>query len=183
MAHLISDLILVQDVLLKTTDPDESWSMRSHGVTSHSVVDSTEVLIDKGGASKLDDNEENDEIGSFGCEAASELSASIGSLQLEEVQRRGSGYDSRRIGIPSGVSTLGKGGSFSSEGQHSHTTSDGSSYRMKGMQISDEVADARWRNALNMVMRMEPRAFATELTRMQWELFLDIRVSLGAPLF
>lgn len=48
MAHLISDLILVQDALLKTTDPDESWSMRSHGVTSHNVVDSTEVLIDKG---------------------------------------------------------------------------------------------------------------------------------------
>lgn len=175
MAHLISDLILVQDALPKTTDPDESWSMRSHDVTSHNVEKSIQVLIDKEGGSKLDDNEEEDEVGSLGHKAASELSASTGSLQLEEVQRQGSGSDSHRVRIPSGVSVLGEEGSLSSEGQHSHTRPAGSSYRMNSMQVSDEVADARWGNALNMVMRMEPRVFATELTRMQWELFLDIR--------
>ncbi|KIR40648.1 hypothetical protein I313_03299 [Cryptococcus deuterogattii Ram5] len=70
MAHLISDLILIQNGLLKATDPDVSWSMRSHDVASHSRA----------------------------------------------------------------------------------------SYRMNIMQISDEVADAKWGTALNMVMRMEPKA-------------------------
>lgn len=43
------------------------------------------------------------------------------------------------------------------------------------------MADAKWGTALNMVMRMEPKAFAAEVTRMQWEIFLDIRVSARTP--
>ncbi|KIR33802.1 hypothetical protein I352_03884 [Cryptococcus deuterogattii MMRL2647] len=129
MAHLISDLILIQNGLLKATDPDVSWSMRSH---------------DR--ARTLDDNGGGDEMDSIGCKTASNLSASTGTIPLEGVKHRQSEPESRRIESLSGVST-----------------------------ISDEVADAKWGTVLNMVMRMEPKAFAAEVTRMQWEIFLDIR--------
>ncbi|KIR74329.1 hypothetical protein I310_01931 [Cryptococcus deuterogattii CA1014] len=119
MAHLISDLILIQNGLLKATDPDVSWSMRSHDVASHSMEDVAGVLIqNKGGT-------------------ASNLSASTGTIPLEGVKHRQSEPESRRIEILSGVSTVGKDGS---------------------LEISDEVADAKWGTALNMVMRMEPKA-------------------------
>lgn len=130
---------------------------------------------------KLDDNEGADEMDSIGRKTASNLSASTGTVPLEGVKHRQSESDSRRIEILSGVSTVGKEGSLSGS-QHSHPRSGGASYRMNGMQINDEVADAKWGSALNMVMRMEPKVFAAELTRMQWELFLDIRVSARAPL-
>ncbi|KIS01191.1 hypothetical protein L804_01065 [Cryptococcus deuterogattii 2001/935-1] len=139
MAHLISDLILIQNGLLKATDPDVSWSMRSHDVASHSMEDVAGVLIqNKGGT-------------------ASNLSASTGTIPLEGVKHRQSEPESRRIEILSGVSTVGKDGSLP-RSQHSHTGSGRASYRMNIMQISDEVADAKWGTALNMVMRMEPKA-------------------------
>lgn len=120
-------------------------------------------------------------MNSIARKTASNLSASTGTVSLEGVKHRQSESDSRGIEILSGVSTVGKEGSLSGS-QHSHTRSRGASYRMNGMQISDEVADEKWGTALNMVMRMEPKVFAAELTRMQWELFLDIRVSARAPL-
>lgn len=181
MAQLISDLISVQNGLLKATDPDESWSMHSHDVTSRSVEDGAGVLIHNERVRKLDDNEGADEMDSIGRKTASNLSASTGTVPLEGVKHRQSESDSRRIEILSGVSTVGKEGSLSGS-QHSHPRSGGASYRMDVMQINDEVADAKWGTALNMVMRMEPKVFAAELTRMQWELFLDIRVSARAPL-
>lgn len=181
MAHLNSDLISIQNGLLKATDPDESWSLHSHDVTSHSVEDGTGVLTHNERVRKLDDNEGGDEMNSIARKTASNLSASTGTVSLEGVKHRQSESDSRGIEILSGVSTVGKEGSLSGS-QHSHTRSSGASYRMNGMQISDEVADEKWGTALNMVMRMEPKVFAAELTRMQWELFLDIRVSARAPL-
>ncbi|KAE8537841.1 hypothetical protein D1P53_005902 [Cryptococcus gattii VGV] len=174
MAHLISDLISIQNGLLKATDPEESWSMLSHDVTSHSVEDGAGVLIHNERVRKLDDNEGGDEMDSIERKAASNLSASTDTVQLEGVKHRQSESDSRRIEILSGISTVGKDGSLSGS-QHSHTRSGGASYRMNGMQISNEVAEAKWGTALNMVMRMEPKVFAAELTRMQWELFLGIR--------
>lgn len=116
----------------------------------------------------MDDNGGADEMDSIGCKTASNLSASTGTIPLEGVKHRQSEPESRRIEILSGVSTVGKDGSLP-RSQHSHTGSGRASYRMNIMQISDEVADAKWGTALNMVMRMEPKAFAAELTRMQWE--------------
>lgn len=132
MAHLISDLILIQNGLLKATDPDVSWSMRSHDVASHSVEDVASVLIQNKRARKLDDNGGGDEMDSIGCKTASNLSASTGTIPLEGVKHRQSEPESRRIEILSGVSTVGKDGSLPGR-QHSHTRSGRASYRMNVM--------------------------------------------------
>lgn len=86
MAQLISDLISVQNGLLKATDPDESWSMHSHDVTSRSVEDGAGVLIHNERVRKLDDNEGADEMDSIGRKTASNLSASTGTVPLEGVK-------------------------------------------------------------------------------------------------
>lgn len=42
-------------------------------------------------------------------------------------------------------------------------------------------ASAQWTAAVQWIMNNEPLHFAVELTRIQWELFLSIRVSLPRP--
>ncbi|WVO16238.1 hypothetical protein L204_103909 [Cryptococcus depauperatus] len=168
MAHLLSDLIAVQNSMPQAVDIDQSWSLKASSRCENATF-SDPVR----GAEAASDNEVLNDInqrngsanagkGSIGRNACSSHSISTNSLALEEV---------RPTQHPNHIFTEHPSESF----EYSQSSSRESGSKIDIAQVNDEEAEARWGNAVNMVLRMDPKAFATELTRMQWALFMSIR--------
>ncbi|ODN79845.1 hypothetical protein L202_03739 [Cryptococcus amylolentus CBS 6039] len=177
MAHLLSDLVTAQNLLPQRTDVDQSWSLKPesdppHSATSELVIDS-EILYD---LEKFDDGQGSD---SFGRMTGSTNSVSTSSLALDS-QRRRSGSEPRPTTNlvhppppPLPQQKTEKEGSVSSGKSRSAS---GSHKKLDVIpHLNDEVSEARWGYAINSVLRMDPRTFAAELTRLQWELFENLR--------
>ncbi|OCF42931.1 hypothetical protein I317_03282 [Kwoniella heveanensis CBS 569] len=168
MAHLTGELIMIENSLSETVDVDQSWSLHTASPPSTSsrpsVIDS-ELVLDSEVLYEFDSSLDKSEPPTSMKERThSARSVSTSSLALESDQqhrRKRSGSDPRLGAITTSIGS----GSDDKLGGHSHGQA----------QAFDEMGYHRWAGAINMVISMDPRAFATELTRMQWELFTCIR--------
>ncbi|WVQ99369.1 hypothetical protein IAU59_006502 [Kwoniella sp. CBS 9459] len=167
MAHLTGELIMVENSLSETIDVDQSWSLHTSSppsTSSRPSVIGTELVLDSEVLYEFDSSLDKSEPPTPLKERTqSARSVSTSSLPLDSDQhhRKRSGSDPRLGGI---TTSLGSG-SDDKLGGHGHVQS----------QAFDEMGYHRWAGAINMVVSMDPRAFATELTRMQLELFTCIR--------
>ncbi|WVF71424.1 hypothetical protein IAT40_006228 [Kwoniella sp. CBS 6097] len=168
MAHLTGELIMVENSLSETIDLDQSWSLHTSSppsAGSQPSVIGTELVLDSEVLYEFDSSLDKSEPPTPLKErthSARSVSTSSLALESDHHHRKRSGSDPRIGGI---VTSLGSG-SDDKVGGHGHG---------HGQQVFDEMGYHRWAGAINMVTSMDPRAFATELTRMQWELFTCIR--------
>jgi hypothetical protein len=160
MAHLTVELIMIEDGIPIYVDLDSSWSFKSASPSNLDTNTDTrlsapqELVIDSMyeldimSPTDLDDHENDTPL--------KRLPPSTGSLLVDEetsviMERRLSGSDSR-VALSS------------------HSDKD-----KKSFVSSDKPSE--WSAAVGWVMNHDPLEFAAELTRMQWDLFVTIRVS------
>lgn len=157
MAHLTIELIMIEDGIPIYTDLDQSWSLQSSNLPSNHVggnASAPQALVvdslyelDIMSPTELDENDNNSDA------PLKRLPPSTGSLLVDEeasvIMERGlSGSDSR-VALS----------------YHSDKRSVG----------SDNPSE--WQAAVTWIIEHDPLEFAAELTRMQWDLFVTIRVS------
>ncbi|WVQ82300.1 hypothetical protein IAT38_004428 [Cryptococcus sp. DSM 104549] len=203
MAHLLSDLITVQHSLPDIIDLDQSWSRRPADAASHTSTAGTELVIDsevlydfdsvksaegQGDGEGDEDSARGGRMGSLGRKAGSMRSAETSSLTGSDPKAGVVGV----FPVPHDAASV----SSEERPQPPHDTNQQQQPQKQAVRpprsasvprgpnaapqpglalAGEDMADARWGAAVNMVLRMDQRAFATELTRMQWELFAAIR--------
>ena len=160
MAHLTVELIMIEDGIPIYTDFDISWSLKpasSFNPDTNTNINAPQELVidsmyelDIMSPTDLDDHEIDTPL--------KRLGPSAGSLLVDEetsviMERRLSGSESR-VALSS----------------HSDRDKD------KKFLIEREKP-SEWSAAVGWVMNHDPLEFAAELTRMQWDLFVTIRVS------
>jgi hypothetical protein len=161
MAHLTVELIMIEDGIPIYVDIDTSWSCKLVESTSRQSISlSHELLVD--GLYDLDAILSPTDIDTGTPIKSNHLSRSTGSLLIDDeasviMERRISNTDSRSDKRSTGTGA----GSVSGSGS-----------------LSTDSSPGQWTTAVNWVMNNDPLQFAAELTRMQWDLFLTIRVSL-----
>lgn len=164
ISHLVQDLIDIEQNLFDIIDLDVSWSLKS--TTSQSTADDTvprtpasEVLIDSDVIYDIESlKSDGGDKGSKEAASASTHSISTSSLGLEETSGSGSqsqksASEPRLISLPAETSP------------------------------TSDYGFARWSHAFAYLVNSDARAFAVELTKMQWEVFKGIRVSLISHTF
>jgi hypothetical protein len=162
MAHLTVELIMIEDGIPIYTDFDISWSLKPASSfnpdtnTNTNINAPQELVIDSMyeldimSPTDLDDHEIDTPL--------KRLGPSTGSLLVDEetsviMERRLSGSESR-VALSS----------------HSDRDKDKKSF-------IERENPSEWSAAVGWVMNHDPLEFAAELTRMQWDLFVTIRVS------
>jgi hypothetical protein len=161
MAHLTVELIMIEDGIPIYTDFDISWSLKpasSSNIETKSNINAPQELVvdsmyelDIMSPTDLDDTEIDTPL--------KRLGPSTGSLLVDQetsviMERRLSGSDSR-VALSS----------------HSDRDKDKKAF-------VEREKPSEWSAAVGWVMNHDPLEFAAELTRMQWDLFVTIRVSL-----
>jgi hypothetical protein len=158
MAHLTSDLVVFERGLPNIIDVDASWSVRETlGISTVKPRPDTDLVIDSELLYDLDSTID-DSIISTKEQTASSRSISTSSLGVEG----DSGLHSRRA-------------SMSVPTRFRDPNSDNGKFGM-GMQDGGEFG--KWSGAFDYFLNTEVKTFAVELTKMQWELFAAIRVSM-----
>ena len=160
MAHLTIELIMIEDGIPIYTDFDASWSLKPTSSSNPDTTTTTNITapqelvidamyeLDIMSPTDLDDHENDTPL--------KRLPPSTGSLLVDEetsliMERRLSNSDSR-VALSS------------------HSDKDKKSY-------IERENPSEWSAAVGWVMNHDPLEFAAELTRMQWDLFVTIRVS------
>jgi hypothetical protein len=165
MAHLVVELTMFEEALPIYVDLDASWSIKPSTAVStkrlSSILSPSELVVDEGVMYDLDSNLSRSDIGSP-FKPRQNPHGSTASLLVDEeasvvMRRKFSGSDSKLTSTTSNTD------------EKSATPSPPSD------------APAQWTAAVQWIMNNEPLHFAVELTRIQWELFLSIRVSLPRP--
>ena len=156
MSHLTVDLVLIENSLFEVTDIDASWSVKATGIKSSLPSSSQtelyldgEVLYDF--ESPMGKSELSTPITTKNPSTRTLSSASIGVEPQIEAKRSRSASDPRLASFPSDEIKL----------EH----------------LMDEGSTGRWAIAYNQIMTTDSRTFAIELSKMQWQLFVAIRVS------
>jgi len=162
MAHLTAQLATTADNLDNVVDVDRSWSLKPEALTtdpadiSASIPSSTQtdLLVEGGRLYDYDSVQTRSEVDTplTKGSTSSLQTGSTTSLGVEALYRRRSGSDSRLI-----------------------IGSDHSLSRRRS-----EEGYSKWSGAFHYVLTVEPRNFAIELTRMQWQLFAALRVGFSA---
>ena len=158
MAHLTVDLVTIEESLTDDMlDLDLSWSLRSD-ISSADDRPSThdpELAVDRAVLYDFDSTSSSQPEMITPPEewsAASTRTASTASNALLDSESRRNSSSHPRTGSSTGDL------------------------------VSNRVADegtSKWSGACGYVLTVDPKTFAVELTRMQWHLFTDIRVSGG----
>jgi hypothetical protein len=163
MAHLTVELSMIEDAIPIYVDLDISWAKRPIGSLplAHPSTDGPrdlDLVVD--GIYDLDMMSPISEIDTHTQTPVKKYSASSTSLLMDEeasvvMERKlsGSGSDSR---LALSLSMSDK--------------------RSLGSSSTGDASHVQWAGAVHWVMGHEPLEFAVELTRMQWDLFLTIRV-------
>jgi hypothetical protein len=171
MAHLTVELSMIEDAIPIYVDLDTSWAVKPIGslplALSHTAGPrDLDLVVD--GIYDLDIMSPISEFDTHTQTPVKKYSASSTSLLMDEeasvvMERKlsGSGSDSR-LALSLSMSDKRSFGSVSGSGNGSNSTGD--------------TSHVQWASAVHWVMGHEPVEFAVELTRMQWDLFLTIRV-------
>jgi hypothetical protein len=161
MAHLTVELSMIEDAIPIYVDLDISWAIKHIGSlplahTNTNGPRNLDLVVD--GIYDLDMMSPISEIDTQ--TPVKKYSASTASLLMDEeasvvMERKlsGSGSDSR---LALSLSMSDK--------------------RSLGSNSTGDASHVQWASAVHWVMGHEPLEFAVELTRMQWDLFLTVRV-------
>ncbi|KAK8864337.1 hypothetical protein IAR55_001584 [Kwoniella newhampshirensis] len=160
MAHLTADLVRVERTFPEIVDLDQSWSMRSTSGPSNDSAPSTE-LVNRNVSYELESDTGKSEV----------------EIPLTREQTSTTANSSRS------TSSVGYDcGSSQRTRSESHLRSGSSPFRSLSVRSDDSLmysvddpGFSRWSVAVNLVLTSDPKSFATELTRMQLELFSAIR--------
>jgi hypothetical protein len=166
MAHLAADLVQIEQSLYSAVDIDRSWGLSAPATSNLNVDDSlpsatsTELVID------------NDVLYDF--------ESIVGTSESERP-----GKESTPSSKSISTSSLGLGLEAESAAviHHARRRSGSDPRLLDGYAVeerSEDVGFARWSHAFAFVINSDPRMFAVELTRMQWSLFVQIRVGFPA---
>ncbi|WWD17365.1 hypothetical protein CI109_101806 [Kwoniella shandongensis] len=157
MAHLTGDLISVEQSLFEVVDIDQSWSIHASAPPSAISTTGTELVI---GSEVLYDFDST----------LGKSDSNVSVIKAKTSTHAGSSGSTSSVNVPR---------------EPSHRTRSNSEPRLNSalsptaddtlVHTLDETGYARWAGAVNLVLSSDPKAFATELTRMQWELFVAIR--------
>lgn len=173
MAHLTVELVMIDRKISTFSDPDTSWSLEPPGQQHHHarrksvMLSPDELVIDDDVLYEFDDSTiSRSEAGTPIKDRTGDMSVSASSLQMAEeasviISRVDSGSETR----------------FASTTAAS--ASDGKSVNSSGAatSASANASPAQWTAAVTWILHNDPVLFATELTKLQWELFRAIRVS------
>ncbi|WRT66329.1 uncharacterized protein IL334_003284 [Kwoniella shivajii] len=171
MAHLTGELIMIEHSLSESIDLDQSWSLKSTSPDSPSVsslqpslpntelVIGTEVLYEYN--SLIDPPDTPFSSSSKEQNPPTVRTISTSSLPIDMNRKTSSPNSSSGSGLESGVK-VGFG-------------TDERSGLNGGHNAELNLNFQRWIPAVNMIINMDPRGFAMELTKMQWSLFAAIR--------
>ncbi|WVQ67707.1 uncharacterized protein L199_005911 [Kwoniella botswanensis] len=170
MAHLTGELIMVEHSLSEVVDLDQSWSVQN---TNANAKSSASILSDSTNTELVIDTEVLYEF------TDSSLEKGI----LLEDEPPDTPFSKDTHGVPNHHSTSTRSVSTSSlpmENSKSNTNPDGGSNQKDSRvnshaHATDEMGFHKWAQAFNVVVNMDPRSFAVELTKMQWALFTAIR--------
>ncbi|KAL7421852.1 hypothetical protein Q5752_003623 [Cryptotrichosporon argae] len=180
MAHLTADLVAIEAGLVDVVDLDASWSLRPDGnpaapsVTGSSAAELVldhDVLyeLDSGSSSRLDKagsarTVEKDEPASSmrSTRTVSTTSLNAEPAEAEYLMARTDSATSDAEPRPS-------------NGASAYERSRSNQSGVPSSGLGDDAGWHRWNYAMTLVVGSDPRHFAMELTRMQWELFADIR--------
>lgn len=175
MAHLAAELVQIEQTLYSTVDIDRSWALGGRLPSSRKNDDplpsstGTELVIDNDVLYELDSSatpSESERLTKESTPSTKSMStSSLGGFDTDSAM-------SMSVGLGTAVPPLPRNGSGSGSGSES---------RLMGAWTADDRGEdlgfARWAQAFAFVVNSDPRVFAVELTRMQWGLFSDIRVS------
>ncbi|WWC94144.1 hypothetical protein V866_000983 [Kwoniella sp. B9012] len=170
MAHLTGELIMVEHSLSEVVDLDQSWSVQN---TNANAKSSASILSDSTNTELVIDTEVLYEFTDSSLEKG---------IMLED-EPPDTPFSKDTHGVPNHHSTSARSVSTSSlpmENSKSNTNSDGGSNQKDSRvnshtHATDEMGFHKWAQAFNVVVNMDPRSFAVELTKMQWALFTTIR--------
>lgn len=158
MAHLTADLATAEEMLGDTVDVDASWSYKkSDGTTTASSssippATPTELLIDGEVLYDFDSTLIRSETDTPPSKEMTPSLRTVSTTSIAVEEQRGS----RNGSNPKLVNGI--------EDSRIH----------RGL---DERANS-WAGALHYLFNVDPKGFATDLTRVQWQLFVAIRVSI-----
>jgi hypothetical protein len=167
MAHLTVELSTIEDGIPIYEDLDASWSIKPGNpsapepvVPVHEVAAGHDSLYDLDIMSPTEVDDNDNDNGNDTDTPLGRLPPSTGNLLVDEeasviMERRLSGSDSR-VALSSQWDKRSLSFGIPSAGDHS----------------------SEWQAAVAWVMNNDPLEFAAELTRMSWDLFVTIRVSL-----
>lgn len=164
MAHLVVELTMFEEALPIYVDLDTSWSVKPISAADtlterqSTILPPGELKLDEGVMYDLDANLSHSENGCSPVKARQYPHGSTASLLMNE-----------------GASVM-MGRNFSgSDSKLASTTTMSDKKSVSSTSISD--GPTQWATAVQWIMNNEPLHFAVELTRIQWELFMSIRVS------
>jgi hypothetical protein len=177
MAHLAAELVQIEQTLYSIIDVDRSWALGGRSSSSRNNDDplpsstGTELVIDNDVLYELDSSvtrSDSERLTKESTPSTKSMStSSLGGFDTDSAMSM-----SMSAGLGAAAPPLPRNGSRSGSGSESRL--------MSGWTADDRGEDlgfARWAHAFAFVVNSDPRVFAVELTRMQWRLFSDIRVS------
>nr|XP_019046284.1 hypothetical protein I302_05027 [Kwoniella bestiolae CBS 10118]OCF25214.1 hypothetical protein I302_05027 [Kwoniella bestiolae CBS 10118] len=172
MAHLTGELIMVEHSLSEVMDLDQSWSLRNtntHAKSSASILSNnfkTELVID---------TEVLYEYPNSSLEKGIILEDEPPDTPFSKDTHDVPNHSTRSVSTSSLPMENGKSHSSSDN----HTNDNGKEKMGPHSHVSDETGMGmgfhKWAQAFNVVLNMDARSFAVELTKLQWNLFAAIR--------
>ncbi|EIW70717.1 hypothetical protein M231_02629 [Tremella mesenterica] len=146
MSHLTEDLIRIEQSLSDVEDVDTSWALKTtEGSSVASITSPTELVIDN--------------------ELLYELDSSLGRSSVGTAA-------TPKESTPSLASSMGVDNPESSAMARQRSTSNPP---RPPLPHPDDLDAHRWSSAVSTLLSSDPRTFAAELTKLQWELFASIR--------
>ncbi|KAK4687572.1 hypothetical protein P7C73_g2543, partial [Tremellales sp. Uapishka_1] len=171
MAHLTVDLVAVEQSLPGVIDIDSSWSIKklpSLSLVSHSPEESrsaSELMVDGELIYELESSLDKVSIDSPASKhthsSKSMSTTSLIEADAAAMMRKRSGSDPRLMDFTTNSTSISEGSASSSGPRSTHS--------------NEEVGNGRWAPAVLFVMTSDPKQFAMDITRLQWELFSAIR--------
>jgi len=158
MAHLIADLVLIEQSLPDLADVDASWSLTS--------------AIDFASASKLAASESQFTVNG---DQVNHSGSSLDGNQNEQSVTKETSYSSHSLSTP----TLNVGNDAAAPTYRKMHGSAPILLDQPGKldNPDDDARSSGWTAAMAYLLNNEPRAIAMELARMQWRYFRAVRVS------
>ena len=165
MAHLTVELITINNQIPSLTDPDTSWSFKPAGSISmsnrrKSIMNPDELVLDNDLLYELDSASRSEVDTSIQDRGASTSSLQVAAEASVIINRVASASDSKLATVSSSSDKETKSIYSGSASASPLTGSDG------GQQ---------WAAAISWIMDNTPEHFASELTRLQWGSFCEIR--------
>nr|XP_019010932.1 uncharacterized protein I206_04237 [Kwoniella pini CBS 10737]OCF49713.1 hypothetical protein I206_04237 [Kwoniella pini CBS 10737] len=157
MAHLTGELIMVEHSLPEVIDLDLSWSIKTISSSSKESIHSrkalsTDLVIDTEILYAITDSP----LGEKGIILDDEAPDTPFSKEHNTHSTRSVSTSSLPV-------------------EHLKSDHSGRSHSDERIFSTDEMGFHKWAQAFNLVTNMDPRSFAVELTKLQWNLFTAIR--------